>query len=367
MQVYNFSIPVKSFLKLFILFIFTSCGTYQYSGNMNDDVYGESTTNTLDNTVETIVENPQNLYFQNAFSERSQQYQENQENDVLFTDAEQYSEITTENDSTNTSYGPWGESKSNVTINIIGSHSFASIHGSRRNYPSWLWNYGYGYGNVYGYGVQSWGFGYDMYWTKPYYHNFHNGLFFPFWNYNMGWNSYGYGYYGGGWSGYGWNGYGGYPYYYNNFFRSNTNIAYVSGRRGSSNFGNRSSSNFSSRVSNNNSRISERIQNTNLRDRTSRVEKLNQTLRAKPNYYNKPSSNSKPNYSSKPSRWQPSNSNNSSKPRNNYNNSKPSYNSSPSYNNSSSRGGSSPSFNSSSPSRGSGGVSSGRSGKGGGN
>ena len=55
MQVYNFSILVKSFLKLFILFIFTSCGTYQYSGNMNDDVYGESTPNVVENTVENLL------------------------------------------------------------------------------------------------------------------------------------------------------------------------------------------------------------------------------------------------------------------------------------------------------------------------
>ena len=70
-------------------------------------------------------------------------------------------------------------------------------------------------------------------------------------------------------------------------FYRNTNVAYVSGRRGSTSLGSRSSS-FSSRVSKNNytgqSRISDNMINSNLRDRTSRVEKLNQTLATKPNY-----------------------------------------------------------------------------------
>ena len=61
----------------------------------------------------------------------------------------------------------------------------------------------------------------------------------------------------------------------------------MSGRRGSTSLGSRSSS-FSSRVSKNNytgqSRISDNMINSNLRDRTSRVEKLNQTLATKPNY-----------------------------------------------------------------------------------
>jgi hypothetical protein len=206
-----------------------------------------------------------------------------------------------------------------------------SLRGSRSNYPSWLMNSGYGYGNVFGYGLNSWGYGYDMYWTKPYWNNFHNGLFYPYWN-SMG---YGYG-------GYGYGGYGyGLGFFQSSSFYRNTNVAYVSGRRGSTSLGSRSSS-FSSRVSKNNytgqSRISDNMINSNLRDRTSRVEKLNQTLATKPNY----NSNARPS-NAKPSKWRPANSNNNSKPS--YNNSKPINNSKPSYN-------SRPSMNSSSPSRG---------------
>ena len=244
---------------------------------------------------------------------------------------------------------------------MLGGHSFNSIHGSIGNYPSWLWNGGYGYGNVFGYGIHSWGYGYDMFWTRPFHYNLHNGLFFPFWN-NMGWYGYGYNY--GGWPG---NWYGNGYYNYNNFYR-NTNVANVSGRRGSSSTLSGRSGSFSSRVSNNDytnqSRISDKMINSSLRDRTSRIESLNKSVIAKPSYYKRP-------YASKPaSNWAPANSNkkpnyNNSKPsynsKPNYNNSKPSYNSSSSYNNSSS---SRPSYNSSSPSRSSSSSSSSR-GKGG--
>ena len=61
------------------------------------------------------------------------------------------------------------------------------------------------------------------------------------------------------------------------------------------------------------SSISDNMINSNLRDRTSRVEKLNQTLATKPSYYSNPS-NSLNSSNSKPSNWKPSNSNNNSKP-----------------------------------------------------
>ena len=132
----------------------------------------------------------------------------------------------------------------------------------------------------------------------------------------------------------------------------------MSGRRGSTSLGSRSSS-FSSRVSKNNytgqSRISDNMINSSLRDRTSRVEKLNQTLATKPNYNNNATSSARPS-NAKPSKWRPANSNNNSKPS--YNNSKPINNSKPSYNNSKPINNSKPSYNSrpsmnsSSPSRG---------------
>jgi len=352
MQLYYFSNPIRSFLNIFILIGLTGCGSYQNSSVMTEDIYE------TDKVVATqVIEvqqlpNSQNIFYKNAFSEKSKEYElVKAENDILFTEAEQYTDANTDNDSTDVSYGPWGDNKTNVTINMLGGRSMYSIRGSRSNYPSWMMNSGYGYGNVFGYGLNSWGYGYDMYWAKPYWNNFHNGLFYPYWN-NMG-----YGYGGYGYGGYGY-GYGfGYGYGQSNNFYRNTNVAYVSGRRGSTALAGRSSS-FSSRVSKNNyasqSRISDNMINSNLRDRTSRVEKLNQTLATKPNYNsNTPSANRPSN--AKPSKWKPANSNNNTKPS--YNNSKPSKDSKPSYNsrpsyNSKPSYNSRPSMNSSSPSRG---------------
>jgi hypothetical protein len=329
---------------------------------MTEDIY-----ETKDNVSNNNVQNSETLKNQSfdflALTEGMNYYSEN-ENDVLFTDAEEYSDANIENDSTDVKYGPWGDKKTNVSINILGGYGIYSLRGSRSNYPAWLMNYGYGYGNVFGYGVNSWGFGYDMYWARPFYQNLHNGLFFPYWNYNMG--GYGYGY--GGWPGNGW--YGGYSFYNNYYRNNNTNVAYISGRRGSSNLSSRS--NFSSRASNNNytdqSSISDNMINSNLRDRTSRIETLNQTLVTKPSYYSKPSSSLNTS-NSKPSNWRPSNSNSNSKPsyNNSNNNSKPSYNNSNS--NSKPSNNSRPSFNSSSSSRSgnSSSSTSSRGGKGGGN
>ena len=287
MQLYYFSNPIRSFLRIFILIFLTGCGSYQYSSIMTEDIY-ESGENVNPQTAQnTAPTNAQSSYYQNAFSEKSNEYAAvNNENDVLFTDADEYTDSSVENDSTNNNYGPWGDNKTNVTINMIGGQSMYNLRGSRSNYPSWLMNYGYGYGNVFGYGLHSWGYGYDMYWTKPYWNNFHNGLFYPYWN-SMGYG-YGYGYGYGGWPGNGW--YGGYSFYNNYYRNNNTNVAYISGRRGSSNLTSRS--NFSSRASNNNytnqSSISDNMINSNLRDRTSRIETLNQTLVTKTSsYYSK--------------------------------------------------------------------------------
>jgi hypothetical protein len=306
---------------------------------MNEDIYEVNNTN--DNFVENIeIQKSQSKYYKNAFSEKSKNYEVmSSKNDVLFTDAEQYSDANIESDSSNVEYGPWGDNKTSITINMLGGHSYNSIHGSRRNFPTWLWNSGYGYGHVYGYGINSWGYGYDMFWGASFHNNLHHGLFFPYWN-NLGWYGYGYG----GWPG---NWYVGNPYY-NNIYATNTNVAYISGRRGSSNLSNRSAG-FSSRVSNKNysiqSRISDKMINSSLRDKTSRIEALNQSVKVKPNY-------SKP-YRSSKSKWVPANSN---RPNNNsnpsFNNSKPSYNNNskqPSYNNSNTN--TRPSYNSSSPSR----------------
>ena len=183
MQLYYFSNPIRSFLKIFILIFLTGCGSYQYSSNMTEDIYESDKVVTTQALEVKQLPNSQNTFYKNAFSEKSNEYAAiNNENDVLFTEAEEYSDANIENDSTDVKYGPWGDKKTNVSINILGGYGIYSLRGSRSNYPAWLMNYGYGYGNVFGYGVNSWGFGYDMYWARPFYQNLHNGLFFPYWN-----------------------------------------------------------------------------------------------------------------------------------------------------------------------------------------
>ena len=125
MQLYYFSNPIRSFLKIFILIFLTGCGSYQYSSVMTDDVYENnqvSGNKGVENSIQNIeTKKSQNLYYKNAFSEKSKEYElASNENDILFTDAEQYSDANIENDSTDVKYGPWGENKTTVTINMLG-------------------------------------------------------------------------------------------------------------------------------------------------------------------------------------------------------------------------------------------------------
>ena len=153
MQLYYFSNPIRSFLNIFILISITACGSYQNSSVMTDDIYENDKVVTTQVLEVQQLANSQNTFYKNAFSEKSKEYELiNNENDILFTDAEQYSDANIENDSTDVTYGPWGDNKTNVTINMLGGRSMYSLRGSRSNYPSWLMNSGYGYGNVYGCG-----------------------------------------------------------------------------------------------------------------------------------------------------------------------------------------------------------------------
>jgi len=198
-----------------------------------------------------------------------------------------------------------------------------------------------------------WGYGYNNYWLRPYHYGYfggyYNNFFSPFW---------GYGYY------YRPHHYYNYPYFQNQW--NNTSIAYISGGRQS-----RNATSLRSGYANNTSRIGNRVNNlssSSLRDRISRIDRINSAARVKPSYYSKPVSNYSSGYkpnstTTKPSsnyNYKPSGYNGSdSKPSNN---SKPSYNSSPSFKPSGSSGGSRPSSSGSSGSSRSGGKSGGRSG-----
>ena len=314
----NFSRIKLLYFTLLILTI-TSCGSYQYTGSINDGIY--NTDKSSENF--TVVENKEldnkenNDYYKSAFSEKALLYSETETSDQLFTDVENYR--TSENDSIEKNYGPWGDYKDSVVINIQSFHNDGFW--SRWRYPNWMWNYGYGYGNV-------WGYGYNNFWSRP--HPFFGGFydpFNPFWGYyDSFYYGYGYGY------GYGynswWRPYNSW-YNYNPYGRNlNTNISFVSGRRGSRNaissrFNNLSETNISDRFN--------RSSSNSLSDRLSRIDRINNSARVNPNMYNKPfNSAGSSNTFSKPSAN--GNSYSNSKPSSNY--TKPSSNySRPSNNN----------------------------------
>ena len=353
----------KLFYFLFISLIITSCGSYQYSGYINDGIYQNNDSSKDYATAENqeINEKANNDYYQSAFSEKVLIYSESDNSDQLFTDVENYR--TTNNDSIQKNYGPWGDYKDSVVINIHSYHHDGFW--SRWRYPNWMWNYGYGYG-----GLDTWGYGYNNYWSRPF--PFYGGMydpFNPFWGYYDSFY-YGYGY------GYGY-AYGYYPWWrpYNSWYNYypygrdfNSNVSFISGRRSSRNM----ISNRTNNLSNTNIRDRfNRTSSSSLSDRLSRIDRINSSARVNPNMYNKPfNSAGSSNSLSKPSDNSSNNYYNNSKPGNN-NYSKPSYNySKPSNNNykpsGSSSGGnfSRPSYSpssSSSYSRGGGGISSGAS------
>ena len=310
MDLKKFYTITKAIYFTLIALVTFSCGTYQYSGNINDGIYNSNIAS--DNAV--VVENKDvnnkenNDYYKSAFSEKVLIYSESESSNQLFTDVENYR--TSDNDSIIENYGPWGDYKDSVVINI---HSYNNdSFWSRWRYPNWMWNYGYGYGNV-------WGYGYNNFWSRPfpYYAGFYDP-FNPFWGY---YDSFYFGY--------------GYPYAYYSWWRPynswynyspygrnlNSNISFVSGRRGSRN----ALSSRSNYISNSNimDRFNRSSSNT-LSDRLSRIDRINSSARVNPNMYNKPFNSS-------------GSSNSLSKPRTDdgsYNNSRPSGNySKPSNNN----------------------------------
>ena len=295
--------------------IVASCGSYQYSSYNNDGIYSENKRTENSPVVADTQSKEENNsdYYKSVFSEKNMMYSENETSEELFTDVENYSNI--ESDSLAKNYGPWGEYKDSVVINIHSHHHDGFW--SKWRYPNWMWNYGFGYGNV-------WGYGYNNYWSRPF--PLYGGMydpFNPFWGYyDSFYYGYGYGY------GYGYNPFWR-PYnsWYNNspYGRINTPISIINGRRGSRNA-------ISSRLGITNPRANS-LSNKNIRDRfnrsgsnslskkLSRIDKINSSARVNPNYYNKPfNSAGSSNSLSKPR----NENNNSSKPRGNY--SKPSNN-----------------------------------------
>ena len=270
----------KLFYFLFIALLITSCGSYQYSGYINDGIYqnNDVSENYAVTEKQEINNKENNDYYKSAFSEKALMYSETENSDQLFTDVENYR--TSQNDTIEKNYGPWGDHKDSVVINIHSYHHDGFW--SRWRYPNWMWNYGFGYG-----GLNTWGYGYNNYWSRPF--PFYGGMydpFNPFWGYYDSFY-YGYGY------GYGY-AYGYYPWWrpYNSWYNYspygrdfNSNVSFISGRRSSRNMISNRSNNFS------NTNISDRFNRSSsnsLSDRLSRIDRINSSARVNPNMYNKP-------------------------------------------------------------------------------
>ena len=121
--------------------IFFSCGSYQYSGYVNDGIYqsNESVEQYASVNESTTDSKQNNEYYKSAFGEKVIAYAENEPNEQLFTDVENYR--SAEGDSINT-YAPWGENKTSIVINIHSHHN--DSFWSRWRYPNldvelWLW------------------------------------------------------------------------------------------------------------------------------------------------------------------------------------------------------------------------------------
>jgi hypothetical protein len=201
---------------LAIVFSLYSCGSFQYAGNNNDGVYGESNDRRIEQQQEESSQNATNSnnsnseYYKDYFKEKSQQYNNvNDSDDVIFTDIDSYhsdyEEVENDSIQYETGYAGWGEDNKNVTINIYN-----------RPYQDFWWRRFYvGHNLVLGY---DWRF--DPYWFPVYGSPWNGGWINDPWCYNNFY--YRYGYRGGVYSGF-------YPWYYGR----RRAIAYNNSRRNS--------------------------------------------------------------------------------------------------------------------------------------
>ena len=93
MDLKNFYSITKPIYFILIALVISSCGTYQYSGNVNDGIYNgnnsyaDSVTN---NNEVNNKSNANNDYYKSAFSEKSLMYSESEPDNEVFTDIENY-------------------------------------------------------------------------------------------------------------------------------------------------------------------------------------------------------------------------------------------------------------------------------------
>lgn len=274
---FNYFTTKIPFLGLLsILFLMTSCGSYEYVGYDNDGIYGQDERITVEYEPQqqtTPERTTDGNYYKNYFSEKANELDYALNNDEIFTDIDSYEGDYNEDlDSLNynNSYAGWGQTNSNVTINVIDRG-----WGSWGWYDPWLWNSPWMYNSWTYYRPWRWGPSYAWGWNN--------------WGWNAGfgwgWNNWGYGY---PYYGYGYYGNPYYNNYYGNYYRRG--IAYNAGRRGSylnrnySTLDRRSATSRLNRNSTVRSRSNSRTYNNNNRSTRPRsTTRTNTPRRARPN------------------------------------------------------------------------------------
>ncbi|WP_143106337.1 hypothetical protein [Pustulibacterium marinum] len=259
---YTKSWKAYSFFTL-VSMLLISCGTYQNSSYYDNDGIYNTAYSGPGSEVRVAETAPSKDISADAYRDYFNQvavdyeYVE-QDSTNVFTDIESYASVN--DDSTNVAaktavnydyvdnYGGWGQNTTDVTVNIYD------------NGPYWGWNnYYYGWNNPY----YNYGWGWNRYWgwNSPYY-GWSVGFGNPYWygGFYGGFNPY-YGYYSPYYYGNGY--YYGSPYYRN----GRQNVAYATGRRGSTRTSLASSARRNTHTLNNSSRggssIRSRINNSN--------------------------------------------------------------------------------------------------------
>jgi hypothetical protein len=246
----NFTTFLKktnAYLIVFIGFsLVTSCGSYQDVGVYEDGIYADSEIQEYNtNGNNDVSDNGSgNSYYSDYFKGKSNEYNNDQE--AIFTDAEDYDSSYSPNNTANNNYAGWGQnSDSNVIINIQSRPNYGMGWG----WNNWGWN-NWGWNQS---GWNNWGWNAGWNWGYPNYYGYWDPFFYNGWNAPY-WGGYGVGFYT--------------PY-------RNQNIAYVNGNRNnalsrnssyrSSSLSNRSALGTVSRVRRNNAestRTSTRQYNT---------------------------------------------------------------------------------------------------------
>ena len=203
---------VKNILFAFLSLSLAACGSYQAVTYDDDGIYTTSPERPEVPVQQAPTQTtPGNYTGDGYFANKLKEYENNENDNVVFTDVDGYS---------SQSYDP----NSNVN-NTVQPGWGNTYRGGTNIYLNSGWGWGGGFYDPFWNGGFGWGWG-NNFWNRGFYGN-------PYWNGGFYGGFYGGGFYNPYGFGYGW----GNPYWGNRFWRNgyygNRNYAYVNSRRGS--------------------------------------------------------------------------------------------------------------------------------------